>query len=141
MIQIQVARTQADVAACMALRWDVFVEEQGVPEADELDGTDVGATHIIAKQGAQIAGAARYHLADGLAKIGRVCVPRTLRGTGIGADMIRFIEADVKGRAKIVRLGAQLEAAAFYAALGYAPVGMVYQDAGIAHQDMEKILV
>ena len=140
MVQIRQAQTQPDIAACMALRWEVFVEEQGVPEADELDGTDEGATHVMALRADRMIGAARYHLVDGIAKIGRVCVVRTARGSGIGAALIRYIESEVRHTAKHARLGAQVSAQSFYAGLGYLPVGDVYQDAGIPHQDMEKDL-
>ena len=42
-----IART-ADIAACRALRRRVFIEEQGVSEADEVDDLDGEAIHLLA---------------------------------------------------------------------------------------------
>ncbi len=137
-LTLRVAETETDIAACMALRWTVFVEEQGVPEADELDGTDVGCTHVIAIEAGQAVGAARFKVDDDVAKIGRVCVAQEQRGAGTGAAMIRFI-CDICGASK-ARLGAQVAAMRFYQRLGFEPVGDVFMDAGIPHQDMERDL-
>lgn len=122
----------------MALRWTVFVEEQGVPPKDELDGTDVGCTHIIATDADGILGAARFKIFENTAKIGRVCVDQDHRGRGIGADLIRFI-CRTCGSPRAL-LGAQVDAIPFYERLGFVPVGMVYIDAGIPHRDMEIAL-
>ncbi len=122
----------------MALRWTVFVEEQGVPPEDELDGTDVGCTHIIATDAGHIIGAARFKVTEKTAKIGRVCVDQDRRGHGIGADMISYICRNCDARRAL--LGAQVEAIAFYTRLGFSPVGAEYMDAGIPHQDMEIAL-
>lgn len=122
----------------MALRWTVFVEEQGVPEADELDGTDIGCTHILARHGANPVGAARYHFSDKVVKIGRVCVLQSARGSGIGEKLITY--CCQKEGAMRARLGAQVTAQPFYEKLGFTPVGDIYDDAGIAHIDMEKTL-
>lgn len=122
----------------MALRWTVFVEEQGVPPEDELDGTDVGCMHIIAADADSIVGAARFKVTENTAKIGRVCVDQNHRGRGIGADMIRYICRSCKAPRAL--LGAQVDAIPFYERLGFAPVGAVYMDAGIPHRDMEIAL-
>ena len=43
---IRVAETDADKQACFDLRRQVFVGEQGVTEAEEVDGLDPEATHV-----------------------------------------------------------------------------------------------
>lgn len=127
----------------MALRWAVFVEEQGVPPEDELDGTDEGAIHVLALRDGMACGAARFHLKDGVAKIGRVCVSASARGQGLGAALIRFVlqHAATIPDIRLARLGAQTSALSFYQALGFVATGPEYMDAGIPHQDMEKSLV
>ena len=122
----------------MALRWTVFVEEQGVPEADELDGSDVGGTMIMAKCGGDLVGTARFHLAGDVIKISRVCVHPAARGSGIGAQLIEFLCNPQC--AKHARLDAQTDALAFYRRLGFLPVGEDFLDAGIPHRRMEKRL-
>lgn len=137
-LSLRIAETPEDVAACMALRWAVFVEEQGVPPADEIDGQDDACTHVIACVGADIIGAARFRMIGDAVKIQRVCVVEAARGTGAGAAIIGFI-CQVSG-ARRAKLSAQTDALAFYEKLGFATRGDVYRDAGIPHQDMEKSL-
>ena len=133
---IRVATSQADIAACMAVRWVVFVHEQNVPPELELDGSDEGAVHVLARDDGRVVGAARYHLTGDVVKIARVCVPAADRGRGIGADLIRFILQQTPGKA--ARLSAQTDALDFYRKLGFRAFGPVYDDAGIPHQDMER---
>ncbi|MFK7876406.1 MAG: GNAT family N-acetyltransferase [Paracoccaceae bacterium] len=132
------AESEADIADCLALRWDVFVTEQGVAEADELDGTDVGCVHVLARYGDTPVGAARYHATADHVSIGRVCVVSDMRRRGYGRDMIRFICR--AGALKSASLSAQVDALEFYRQLGFIPEGEVYLDAGIAHQSMTLVL-
>lgn len=127
-----------DIATCRALRRTVFIEEQGVSEADEVDDLDDTAIHLLATMDGHAIGSARLLVLGETGKIGRVCVLREGRGTGIGAALIRAAVARLRAEAGVTKakLGAQTHALGFYAGLGFAPVGEVYLDAGIAHQDM-----
>lgn len=126
----------------MKLRWDVFVEEQGTAEHEEVDGEDGGCTHVLANFDGLPIGAARFQYIDEHARIQRVCVVKEYRGRKIGADMIKFIVDQVlKGqRSKAVRLGAQTHAVDFYKRLGFFECEGEYLDAGIWHKDMEILL-
>lgn len=127
-----------DIATCRALRRTVFIEEQGVPEADEIDGLDDTAVHLLARQDGVAIGAARLLTLGEIGKIGRVCVLPGARGAGIGAALTRAAVAhfrDVPG-VSAAKLGAQTHAIGFYEKLGFAAVGPEYMDAGIAHRDM-----
>ncbi|KIN62993.1 Acetyltransferase, GNAT family protein [Sulfitobacter noctilucicola] len=125
-----------DIATCHALRRAVFIEEQGVSEADELDELDDIALHLLAMAEAEPVGTARIVIADGVAKIGRVCVVKAHRGTGLGAALVRMAMDVSRGKAAKAKLGAQVQAIAFYEALGFTAFGPVYDDAGIDHRDM-----
>lgn len=130
-----------DIAQCRALRRTVFIEEQGVSEAEELDEQDASSTHLIAWAGDTAVGTARLRIADGVAKIGRVCVLRTHRGQGLGAAMIlEALDIACRAGAGMAKLGAQTHALGFYEALGFRATGPVYDDAGIAHRDMVRDL-
>lgn len=134
---LEIAETR-DIALCRQLRRVVFIEEQGVSEADELDDLDEDAVHLLAVLDGLPVGSARL-LTDGdTGKIGRVCVLQPARGAGIGAALIRAAVARFRGMPGIakVKLGAQVHALGFYAGLGFAPVGEDYLDAGIVHRDM-----
>ncbi len=127
-----------DIAACQALRRAVFILEQGVPLADEVDGRDEEARHLLAVLDGKPVGTARLLTEGETGKIGRVCVLAEARGMGAGVALIRAsvgLFRQVPGVQK-VKLGAQVQALGFYAALGFGAVGEVYQDAGLAHRDM-----
>ena len=80
---IQIAPTR-DIATCRALRRIVFIDEQGVSEADEVDNLDGQAIHLLATQDGQPLGSARLLILGDTGKIGRVCVLKEARGTGLG---------------------------------------------------------
>lgn len=127
----------ADFDACLAIRMEVFVSEQNVPEDEERDEWDATALHILALVHGQPAGTARALVkAPGLIKIGRVAVHMPYRGTGLGARLMRAVEAVHPGAAFM--LDAQLQAMNFYAKLGYVAEGPVFGDAGIPHRRMVK---
>jgi predicted GNAT family N-acyltransferase len=127
-----------DIATCRALRRIVFIEEQGVPEADEVDDLDDQAIHLLAADAGNPVGTARLLTLGHIGKIGRVCVLPEARGTGLGAALIRASVAYFRTQPGIetVKLGAQKSAIGFYIKLGFAPIGAEYMDAGIPHQDM-----
>ena len=127
-----------DITVCRHLRRVVFIDEQGVSEADEIDDLDDIAIHLLASLDGDALGSARVIVQGSTGKIGRVCVLGTARGKGIGATLIReAVERlrKIPGVTK-AKLGAQTHAITFYQSLGFTPIGEVYLDAGIDHQDM-----
>lgn len=131
-----------DLTHCHALRRTVFIEEQNVSEADEMDGLDAEAIHLIATCDGKPAGTARLLIRGETGKIGRVAVLREHRSTGLGAAIMRQAEAALRSRPGVTRLylSAQTHALPFYEKLGYVAYGPEYDDAGIPHRDMEKRL-
>lgn len=131
-----------DLAACRAIRHQVFVVEQQVSEADELDGLDDKAIHLIARQDGQPLGTARLLIRGDCGKITRVAVLAQARGAGLGAGLILAALEQFRQMPQITCaiLGAQVHALGFYEKLGFRPYGPVYNDAGIAHRDMKRPL-
>lgn len=135
MIDIQETR---DIATCRALRRTVFIEEQGVSEADEVDDKDDEAIHLLACDNGTPVGSARLLVLGEVGKVGRVCVLPQARGTGLGAALMRAAVdrfRRVPG-VKKVKLGAQVHALGFYERLGFVAVGDEFDDAGIPHREM-----
>lgn len=131
-----------DYAPCIALRRAVFIAEQGISEADEMDDLDAGAIHMLATVNAAPAGTARLLIDGDIGKIGRICVLAKHRGTGLGAkiviaalDHLRTLPGVTKAK-----LGAQDHAIGFYEKLGFKGYGPFYDDAGIPHRDMIRDL-
>ena len=131
-----------DLAAAHHVRHLVFVEEQGVSVADEIDGRDPEALHLLVERDGRAIGAARVLVHDGVAKIGRVCVLPEARGDGLGGRMLAVMLDHLRdsGGVRKAKLGAQIAAMSLYARAGFAPVGERYMDAGLEHQDMERAL-
>jgi predicted GNAT family N-acyltransferase len=134
--------TPDELDALLALREVVFVHEQAVPPALERDGLDASATHFIARDplGAVI-GAARMRVVDGKAKAERVAVRADVRGRGVGAALMRALEAEaLRCGLRQVVLNAQESAIPFYEGLGYVAEGPTFDDAGIPHRHMRRAL-
>lgn len=122
-------------AALMAIREQVFIDEQGVPRELEHDEYDITALHLLAKIDQAIpVGTARL-LEDG--HIGRMAVIRAWRGQGIGSALLRELVtiAAKRGQSQPF-LHAQCAAMPFYERLGFRADGPVFMDAGIAHRLM-----
>lgn len=131
-----------DYAPCIALRRTVFMGEQGIAEADEIDDLDDQAVHLLATLDGRPVGTARILIDGDLGKIGRICVLPEARGTGLGVALVETSMAYLGGVPGVTRakLGAQDHAIGFYEKLGFASVGPFYDDAGIPHRDMMRDL-
>jgi predicted GNAT family N-acyltransferase len=134
---IRIAPTR-DIATCRALRRAVFIEEQGVAEADEIDDQDEAAIHLLATDDGRPVGSARLLVMGNTGKVGRVCVLAPARGTGLGAALMRAAVDQARTIPGIthVKLGAQTHALGFYERLGFRPYGDIFDDAGIPHRMM-----
>lgn len=135
-------RPVADHTPCHDLRRTVFMQEQGISEADEFDDLDDQAIHLLATRDGTPMGTARLLTEGSTGKIGRVCVLKEARGSGLGASLIKASLRHFETQPGITRcvLGAQCHAIGFYKTLGFTPFGPIYDDAGIDHRDMERIL-
>ncbi|MGW1542767.1 GNAT family N-acetyltransferase [Streptomyces sp. NPDC002309] len=149
---VRVAEEPADREACFAVRKEVFVAEQGVPEDVEYDADDPGALHVLAVRedgvplgtGRLLYGAAAAGKTGGdpsVGSLGRLAVTREARGLGVGAALVRAIEDAARARGlAAVDLHAQTHAMGFYERLGYVAYGPEFPDAGIPHRSMRRPL-
>lgn len=129
-----------ELPRCLAIRREVFIEEQAVPEDEEVDGRDGEALHFLAFAGGEPVGTARLRItADGHAKAERVAVRAPWRGRGAGHAVMSALEAEALRRGhREVLLSAQVQVIPFYEARGYAAYGPEFMDAGIPHRRMKK---
>lgn len=120
--------------AASELRRRVFIEEQQVPKDEEWDGRDADCRHFLALHQGVPVGTARL-LPD--AHIGRVAVLGSVRGLGIGAQLMQAaIAAARRDGHPAVELAAQTHALSFYRRLGFEAFGDEFMEAGIAHRNM-----
>lgn len=125
----------------LAIRREVFVEEQGVPPDREVDGRDDESTHFLLRDGEPVATARARPYEDWALKAERVAVRPSFRGRGYGAAVMDAVEAHARERGHdAVVLDAQVPVVAFYERLDYEVTSEEFEDAGIPHRRMEKRL-
>ncbi|WP_405493867.1 GNAT family N-acetyltransferase [Streptomyces sp. NBC_00096] len=150
-VSVRVVATEADLKACFAVRTEVFVVEQSVPESIEYDAYDEIAVHVLAEgpDGVALGTGRLLHGPRALGKtgsadvgsLGRLAVRKSARGLGAGVALVRAIEAEAARLGlSYVDLGAQTHALGFYERLGYVAYGPEFEDAGIPHRAMRRAL-
>lgn len=142
----------------VAVRFDVFVDGQGVSEDVELDGEDDAATHFLAYDGADAVGTARLRELDAglddvlvapdavsadraVGKVERVAVRERYRGQGWGRRLMEAVEREATRRdLGTLVLHGQTRVEEFYERLGYETVSGEFVEADIPHVEMVKRL-
>jgi predicted GNAT family N-acyltransferase len=132
-------RSPAQLARALDIRRTVFVAEQGVTEALEIDGRDGDAEHLLALLDGELVGTLRLRLLEHgrVAKIERVAVLAPARGRRVGhALMQSAVERAIALDAHEARLHAQTYVTGFYQALGFVAFGEEFEEDGIPHVAM-----
>ncbi|MEV5018364.1 GNAT family N-acetyltransferase [Streptomyces sp. NPDC053780] len=139
---VRVAEDPADRKACFAVRKDVFVAEQKVPEDIEYDAHDAHALHLLAvREDGEALGTGRLLHGPAVGSLGRLAVTAAARGRGVGTALVRAVEDAARARGlTAVDLHAQTHALGFYERLGYVAYGPEFPDAGIPHRAMRRAL-
>ena len=123
----------------LALRREVFVGEQRVPEAIEYDSYDPTATHLVALIHGDVVGVMRIVFLDEHAKFGRVAVRRDSRGQGIATAMMRMAMDVAKARGEPrFYLTSQLDKVPLYEKLGFIAYGETFTEGGMPHKAMKN---
>ncbi|MFO7819073.1 MAG: GNAT family N-acetyltransferase [Halanaerobacter sp.] len=123
-----------------ALRKEVFVAGQGVPEDVEIDDKEDRAYHFLVKNNRELVATCRVRIIDNYAKLERMAVKEGYRKQGIGSLLIDRVEEFVKDKnlAKI-KLHAQVKVQDFYEKNDYQLSSEEeFMEAGIRHVKMEK---
>jgi len=122
------------------LRFEVFVQEQNVPEELEWTGDDGDCIHAIAFDNASGNAIGTGRL-DNDGHIGRMAVLKSARGSGIGRSLLKFLVQQAQKRGdREVQLNSQTHAMDFYKREGFEAYGPEFMDAGIPHRAMLKTL-
>ncbi|HWV21305.1 MAG TPA: GNAT family N-acetyltransferase [Devosia sp.] len=123
--------------AAFALRREVFVWEQKVPEEEELDSYDLTATHYVAVAEGNVVATLRLIEQPEHMKIGRVAVHQAWRGKGVARKLLEKAMADAraKGQERFF-LTAQSDKLGLYEKLGFVAFGPEFMDGGMPHRAM-----
>lgn len=122
------------------IRVEVFVDEQKVPEEEELDGFEERSRHFIALYDGTPAGACRWRYTDGGIKMERFAVAKEFRGKGIGSALVKYCLQDIEqqpaSKGKQRYLNAQISALFLYERFGFLKEGEPFDECGIMHYRM-----
>jgi predicted GNAT family N-acyltransferase len=88
-LSVTVARSVEDLMRVVSIRSAVYIGEQTCPYAEEFDGNDFAATHLIGYIGDEPAGCLRIrHFAE-FAKLERLAVRKEYRHTRLSFQLVR----------------------------------------------------
>ncbi|WP_324603200.1 GNAT family N-acetyltransferase [Salibacterium aidingense] len=141
MITVQEALNEQQQKDAFHVRFNVFVNEQKVPEDLEMDELDDTSLHFIAYEDSLAIGAGRLRFVEEYGKAERVCVLSSRRKSGAGRAIMQTMEQKAREKGcPAMKLNAQISASAFYKSLGYTVTSKEFMDAGIPHVEMKKSL-
>ena len=134
--------TKDELYALLHLRAEVFVVEQDCPYQD-VDNKDKNAIHVFAEKNAEIVAYARILKPGDYFQetcIGRIVTKQTLRGTGLGRELVKksieYIEAHFK--TNTIHISAQTHLKRYYESFGFIQDGAEYLEDNIPHIGMTR---
>lgn len=130
-------------AASLALRYEVFVLEQGISLQAEFDSLDTAERCYFTAYEQQLAlGTIRYQQLDKhTIQPDRFCVKKEYRGKGIGTSLLQQLESKAFTQGyRCSVLSAEKTAITFYEACGYTVISDYYLEDGILCVKMQKKL-
>jgi YbgC/YbaW family acyl-CoA thioester hydrolase len=143
MVEVKVGAWDALEAVARPIRAEVFIAEQQIPADMEWDDADADAVHAVAfnRLGRALGTGRMLEHVPGVAKIGRMAVAASFRNGGVGRAVLDALldAARARGDREAV-LHAQITAAPFYERAGFARRGPVFDETGIAHVEMLRVL-
>lgn len=139
--EVRRARGDQEYADLLALRYEVFCLEQGVPRHEEVDGRDHGAVHLVAVREGEVLGTCRLVFVGTTVQFSRLAVRKSARRRRIATTLLEEADAQARaGGARRLVLHAQTYARELYEQAGYRPRGRAFVEASIEHIAMEKTL-
>jgi YbgC/YbaW family acyl-CoA thioester hydrolase len=143
MTEVRVGRWSELGADAKAIRQEVFIQEQGIPADMEWDDADESCLHAVAynRIGLPLATGRLLEHVPGMAKIGRMAVMQSMRGSGVGRNVLEALMQAARDRGeREAVLHAQLSATPFYQRQGFTVRGPTFDDVGIPHVEMVRTL-
>lgn len=139
MIDIHIAKDEAEKKLCYHIRNLVFVQGQNVPAELDKDGLDEQAEHAIIFYDKEAVGCARIRYVKNDMKLERIAILLKMRGKGLGKKLMQFlIKYAEQKKVSAITLSSQACVEEFYKKLGFQTTGQPYEEIGIPHIKMYK---
>lgn len=130
----RICATLDDLAKAFMVRAIVFMEEQEVAYAEEVDEFEHSALHILGEIDGEPMAAGRIRFLGGYAKLERIAVRKAWRGRGLGHELVEYMMAIARERGlSKFKMHAQAHLVDFYRVHGFEPKGEMFQEAKIDH--------
>lgn len=133
--------TATEVFEIFRLRQEIFIVEQECAYPD-MDDTDFICHHVMGKNSNdQVVAYSRLvptSESQSHVSIGRIVVHESLRGQGVGKDLVRnsIVQIKILYPDHQIKISAQKHLIPFYQDVGFEPYGQVYLEDGIPHIGM-----
>lgn len=137
-IAVERVRDASELEEVFAIRREVFVVEQAVPEEEEYDEYEAESHHYLARVNGLPAATARWRFTEHGIKLERFAVRAPYRKAGVGSAVLQRVLSDLPRDAEFVYLHAQVPAMNLYARQGFEPVGELFYECDIPHYKMVK---
>ena len=90
-VKVKYVDNEEELNTCFSIRRKVFIEEQNIPEAIEMDDISVNSKSICAILDGDYVGTARYRETPFGIKLERFAVLKEHRFCGVGKALVNFI--------------------------------------------------
>lgn len=128
-----------ELEAAFYVRREVFIKEQNVPEAEELDEADLSSHHVVVYANARPVATGRLFKDGETWLVGRISVLKEYRGKQVGKLVVdKLLEKAVKMGAGEIHIHAQTHAVSFYENFGFVAYGEPFLETNIEHISMVK---
>ncbi len=134
--------SKEELYAILKMRMEIFMLEQHSLYLD-LDGKDQQATHIfgVPEHHTEPVCYGRVTTENSTAYIRRICVRKVFREKGLGTLLMNQLLYHIDTLdIDTIELDAQIHLQNFYGKYGFYTIGQPYDDAGILHVMMRKII-
>ena len=133
-VLFRLADSPDDLLKAVAVRAIVFMDEQRISYAEEIDGLDADALQILGEYAGEPVATARIRFLGDTAKLERLAIRKAWRGQGLGDRLLEFRLATARARGfRRFKLHGQTRLRAFYEKHGFRAEGAPFLEAGIPH--------
>ena len=126
----------------LALRFRELREPLGMSWTDKELASDQEDRHFGLSNGTDWVGVLVVHdMGAGKYKLRQIAVTKRCQSQGIGRQLMTMVEECLQaGGVRTCELNSRLTVSGFYKAIGYRPVGEVFEEIGLPHVKMVKEL-